>query len=107
MNANGSIDISIKVRNTGNVEGKEIVQLYIGDEECSLLRPVKELKDFRKIQLLPNEEKEVKFTIKPEALKFYDDKQHAWVVEPGKFKAYIAASSADIRGAVIFEYIHR
>ena len=38
--------------------GKEIVQLYIGDEECSVLRPVKELKDFRKVQLLPNEEKE-------------------------------------------------
>ncbi len=74
-------------------------------EECSVLRPVKELKDFRKVQLLPNEEKEVKFTIKPEALQFFDDKQRTWVAEPGKFKAYIAASSSDIRGTVTFEYI--
>ena len=104
MNTDGSIDVSVKVKNTGKVAGKEIIQLYIGDEECSVLRPVKELKDFRKVQLLPNEEKEVKFTIKPEALQFFDDKQRTWVAEPGKFKAYIAASSADIRGTVTFEY---
>lgn len=105
MNADGSIDLTVKIKNTGEIAGKEIVQLYIGDEECSVLRPVKELKDFRKVQLLPNEEKEVKFTIKPEALQFFDDKQHTWVAEPGKFKAYIAASSSDIRGTVTFEYI--
>ena len=104
MNADGSIDLTVKIKNTGEMVGKEIVQLYIGDEECSVLRPVKELKDFRKVQLLPNEEKEVKFTIKPEALQFFDDKQHTWVAEPGKFKAYIAASSSDIRGMVTFEY---
>lgn len=57
MNTDGSIDVSVKVKNTGKVAGKEIIQLYIGDEECSVLRPVKELKDFRKVQLLPNEEK--------------------------------------------------
>lgn len=102
MNADGSIDLTVKIKNTGEMVGKEIVQLYIGDEECSVLRPVKELKDFRKVQLLPNEEKEVKFTIKPEALQFFDDKQHTWVAEPGKFKAYIAASSSDIRGTVTF-----
>ena len=105
MNTDGSIDVSVKVKNTGKVAGKEIIQLYIGDEECSVLRPVKELKDFRKVQLLPNEEKEVKFTIKPEALQFFDDNQRTWVAEPGKFKAYIAASSSDIRGTVTFEYI--
>lgn len=104
MNADGSIDLTVRIRNTGKIAGKEIVQLYVGDEECSVLRPVKELKDFRKVRLLPNEEKEVKFTIKPEALQFFDDKQHTWVAEPGKFKAYIAASSSDIRGTVTFEY---
>lgn len=104
MNADGSIDLTVRIRNTGKIAGKEIVQLYVGDEECSVLRPVKELKDFRKVRLLPNEEKEVKFTIKPEALQFFDDKQHTWVAEPGKFKVYIAASSSDIRGTVTFEY---
>ena len=105
MNADGSIDLTVRIRNTGKIAGKEIVQLYVGDEECSVLRPVKELKNFRKVRLLPNEEKEVKFTIKPEALQFFDDKQRTWVAEPGKFKAYIAASSSDIRGTVTFEYI--
>ena len=107
MNADGSIDLTVRIRNTGKIAGKEIVQLYVGDEECSVLRPVKELKNFRKVRLLPNEEKEVKFTIKPEALQFFDDKQHTWVAEPGKFKAYIAASSSDIRGTVTFEYAQR
>ncbi len=107
MNADGSIDLTVRIRNTGKIAGKEIVQLYVGDEECSVLRPVKELKNFRKVRLLPNEEKEVKFTIKPEALQFFDDKQHTWVAEPGKFKAYIAASSSDIRGTVTFEYTQR
>lgn len=46
MNTDGSIDVSVKVKNTGKVAGKEIIQLYIGDEECSVLRPVKELKIF-------------------------------------------------------------
>ena len=107
MNADGSIDLTVRIRNTGKIAGKEIVQLYVGDEECSVLRPVKELKNFRKVRLLPNEEKEVKFTIKPEALQFFDDKQHTWVAEPGKFKVYIAASSSDIRGTVTFEYAQR
>lgn len=102
MTAADSIQVSVMVKNTGKVAGKEIVQLYIGDEKCSVLRPVKELKGFRKIELAPGEEKEVTFTIRAEALKFFDDKKHAWIAEPGKFKAYIAASSADVRYTLPF-----
>ncbi|MDN0077899.1 glycoside hydrolase family 3 C-terminal domain-containing protein [Bacteroides gallinaceum] len=105
MNQDGSLTVSVKVKNTGTVTGKEIVQLYIGDEKCSVLRPVKELKGFRKVALRPGEEKEVTFTVTPDALKFFDDKRHEWVAEPGKFKAYIGASSADIRGTVSFELL--
>lgn len=105
MNQDGSLTVSVKVKNTGTVAGKEIVQLYIGDEKCSVLRPVKELKGFRKVALRPGEEKEVTFTVTPDALKFFDDKRHEWVAEPGKFKAYIGASSADIRGTVSFELL--
>lgn len=103
MNQDGTLTVSVKVKNAGTVAGKETVQLYIGDEKCSVLRPVKELKGFQKIALRPGEEKEVTFTITPDALKFFDDKRHEWVTEPGKFKAYIGASSADIRGTVAFE----
>lgn len=98
-----SLSISIPVTNTGDVNGKETVQLYIGDDKASVLRPVKELKSFEKIELAPGETKTVNFTVKPDDLKFYDDKTAQWVAEPGKFRAYIGSSSADIRATVPFE----
>ncbi len=98
-----SASATIPVSNTGSVEGKEVVQLYIGDESASVLRPLKELKGFEKISLKPGEEKAVTFTVKPDDLKFYDDKTGSWRAEPGKFKAYIGSSSADIRATVPFE----
>lgn len=100
--AAGKIQVTIPVTNTGNREGKEIVQLYIGDEKCSVQRPLKELKHFAKVTLNPGETKEVSFTITPDDLKFYDDNRKQWVAEPGKFKVYIGASSADIRSVVDF-----
>ena len=69
-----------------------------------MLRPVKELKGFDKVALAPGETKVVRFEIKPDALKYFDDKAHQWVAEPGKFKALIGASSTDIRQTVPFEY---
>ncbi len=105
LTTDGNLSISVKVRNTGNVAGKETVQLYIGDEKSSVLRPLKELKDFQKITLQPGEEQVVTFTITSESLKFFDDRRHEWVAEPGKFKAYIGASSADVRGTVTFELL--
>jgi len=103
ITADNSLTVTIPVKNTGSVAGKEVVQLYVGDEKCSVLRPVKELKAFQKITLAPGEEKEVTFTITPDDLKFYDEAVGGWTAEPGKFKAYIGASSADIRGTVPFE----
>lgn len=104
LQANSSIEIALTIKNTGSVAGKEIVQLYIGDEKSSVPRPLKELKGFLKVPLAPGEEKEVKFSVTPEDLMFFDDKKHEWVVEPGKFKAYIAASAEDVRATIPFEY---
>ena len=97
---NDSIQVSVKIKNTGLAKGKEIVQLYIEDEKCSLLRPKKELKGFHKVELEPNEEKTIQFHIDINDLTFFDDSKQKWIAEPGKFKAYIAASSEDIRGVV-------
>ena len=68
-----------------------------------MARPVKELKGFKKVKLAPGEETEVSFTIDKEDLSFFDDAKHAWVAEPGKFEAIVAASAADIKGRVPFE----
>ena len=105
MQGNDSITVAVKVKNTGTTYGKEIVQLYIGDDKCSLPRPLKELKGFRKVALNPGEEKEIEFVIHTDDLKFYDDAKQAWTAEPGDFKAYVAASSADVRGVAPFKYI--
>lgn len=103
MTADGMLTVSVPVKNVGSVAGKEIIQLYVGDEKCSVLRPTKELKHFTKIALEPEEEKTVTFTITPDDLKFYDETASAWTLEPGKFKVYIGASSTDIRGVIPFE----
>ncbi len=103
MNADDTISFTVTVKNTGSIEGQEIVQLYVSDKKSSLPRPVKELKAFKKVKLAPGEEKQVSFTIAKDALSFYDPAKKGWVAEPGKFEAIIAASATDIKGVVPFE----
>ena len=103
MNKNGSVNVSVTVKNTGNAAGAEVVQLYISDPECSVERPVKELKGFDKVFLQPGESKEVSFEINTDALSYFDAQKHEWVAEPGVFKALIGASSADIRSEAEFK----
>lgn len=103
MRADGRIRISADVTNTGSVAGAEVVQLYIGDEESALPRPVKELKGFRKVYLEPGETQTVTFDITPDLLQYYDDRQSAWLAEAGRFTASVGAASDDIRGTVSFE----
>ena len=101
--ANGRIRVSADVTNTGTRPGAEVVQLYIGDEESSLPRPVKELKGFQKVSLNPGETQTVTFEITPDMLQYYDDAKGAWVAEPGTFTAYVGAASDDIHGIARFE----
>lgn len=103
MGQDEMLTITLPVTNTGSREGSEVIQLYISDLKSSLPRPVKELKGFSKVKLAPGETREVTFTIGKEALSFFDDTRHEWVAEPGKFEAWIGASSTDIRNKVAFE----
>ena len=89
--------------NTGDREGKETVQMYVGDRKSSLPRPVKELKGFEKVSLAPGESTTVSFTIDRDDLTFFDPEKHEWVAEPGKFDVYVAAAADDVRGKVTFE----
>ena len=103
VKAGADVSVSVDVTNTGKVAGKEVVQLYIGDEQSRLERPVKELKGFSKIALEPGETKTVTFSIDPEKLMYFDDEKHEWVLEDGKFTAYVGSASDDIRTQVSFE----
>ena len=107
MGPDGTITVSVPVKNTGSRAGAEIVQLYVSDLKSSLPRPVKELKGFRKITLQPGQEQTVSFTIDRKALSFYDDTKQDWVAEPGTFEALVGASACDIRGKAAFELTAR
>lgn len=103
MTENDKITFTIPVKNTGNREGSEIVQLYISDTKSSLPRPIKELKAFEKVFLKPGEEKAVKLTINKSALSYFDADKHEWVAENGDFEAIIGASATDIKSKVEFK----
>lgn len=97
IDENAAVTVSFKVKNTGSVAGAEIAQLYVGDEESTIFRPVKELKGFKKVYLEPGEEKEIKIELGRRAFAFWNVNTNDWCVESGKFKIYVGASSADIR----------
>jgi len=97
------LTISLKVKNTGEVAGKEVIQLYVKDKESALLRPEKELKKFAKISLEPGQTKEVTFSLESRDFSYFDPRRKMWVVESGEFIISAAASSRDIR---LSETIH-
>ena len=92
-----AVTVRLKVKNTGNVAGKEIVQLYVRDVKSTIFRPEKELKGFVKVDLQPGEETEVTIELDRRAFAFYDVEQQDWVVEAGEFDILVGASSQDIR----------
>jgi beta-glucosidase len=92
MNRDGSIEVSVDVTNSGNYDGKEVVQLYIRDLVGSVTRPVKELKGFQKVMIKKGETETVSFTITVEDLKFYNYDLE-YVAEPGEFEIATAGSS--------------
>lgn len=103
VSANGVLKASVKVKNIGSRDGKEIVQLYIGEENPLLERPTKELKAFEKVSLAPGETKTVKFEIPVSDLAYFNADTHSWVLDSGhKFTAYFAAASDDVRGTADF-----
>lgn len=97
------ITVSVKVKNNSNIGGKEVIQLYIQDLVASSVRPVKELKGFKKEYFEPFEEKEITFTITVDMLKFWSEKLE-YKVEPGEFKVFVGQNASDTKEA-IFELI--
>ena len=97
MDENDILNVSFKVKNTGDVSGYEITQLYVADKESTIYRPVKELKAFKKVWLNPGETKEITLSLNKRAFAFYNVNINDWCVESGDFEILVGASSADIR----------
>ncbi|PNR94284.1 glycosyl hydrolase family 3 [Petrotoga sp. HWH.PT.55.6.1] len=96
INDNETLNVKVKVKNTGNMRGKEIIQLYVKDIESRVNRPEKELKGFEKIQLEPGEEKTVNFKLDKRAFAYYNTEINDWHVESGEFEILVGKSSKDI-----------
>lgn len=95
--------VSVDITNTGQVAGKEVVQVYVHDTQSTLARPIKELKRFAKVALAPGEMQTVTFSLDHATFAYWDDAQHAWVAEAGEFEVLIGSSSQDIRVREMFQ----
>jgi beta-glucosidase len=93
----GPLTVTADIRNTGTRAGDEVVQLYARDVEASVKRPKTQLMAFERINLAPGQTRTVRFTVSPDRFAFWDEKRHAWIVEPGAFDVMIGSSSTDIR----------
>lgn len=93
---NETVKVKVDVTNSGSRPGKEVIQLYISDIESTVIRPVKELRDFAKVELQPGETKTVEFTLGKRAFAYWNTQLHDWHVETGEFEIIIGKSSRDI-----------
>lgn len=91
------LKLTVSIKNTGKVKGKEVVQLYVTDKESTLQRPEKELKKFAKIELEAGETKEISFSLESRDFSYFDAHRNMWIAESGEFIISIGASSRDIR----------
>jgi beta-glucosidase len=94
ISANGTIEASVEVTNTGNRHGVEVIQLYVHDKVSSVTRPMKELKGFQRVELAAGETKNVTITLDASQLAFYNRKME-FIVEPGEFDVMVGNSSRD------------
>lgn len=85
--------VSVRIKNTGSVEGKQVVQLYVAPRKASIVRPIKELKAFRKVQLQAGEEQEMRFELTEQMFRYFDAEKHEWVTDKGAYDIYIGTAS--------------
>ena len=97
IKADGTLNVSVDITNTGRCAGDEVAQLYVHQQKSSVKVPVKELRGFQRVNLQPGETKAVAFALPASKLAIWDETTHGFVVNPGKFDIMVGASSADIR----------
>ena len=96
-NLDQPLKVSFDVRNTGNRQGAEVAELYVGDSHASVPRPAKELKGFVKVDLKPGEARHVELTLDRRAFSFYDVTKSDWSAEPGDFTVLVGGSSDNMQ----------
>ena len=92
----GPLTVRVALTNTGSRSGAEVVQLYVSQRNPTVVRPKKELKAFRRVELAPGKSREVEFELDRSALAYCDDRTHGWRVDPGEYVLSLGTSSADI-----------
>ena len=105
IKAGSSLSFKIDIKNTGAMDGQEIVQIYVRDIESSVERPLKELKDFQKVQLNAGAKKTLHFTLTERDFAFWDVKTENWVVEPGQFEILVGSASNNILAKGLLEIV--
>lgn len=101
---NEKIIVSLKLKNVGDNDGAEVVQIYVGDPNSTMTKPMKELKAFKKIFVHKGETANVEIAIPVADIAYYNTMLHSWVVENGRYDIYVGSSSQDIRSVVSFMY---
>jgi beta-glucosidase len=93
----GSVQVRVKVKNSGSRTGAEVVQVYVHAGQSSVDRPQKELKGFAKLELKAGESKSASIALKKDAFQYFDEQKEQWVLEPGRYEILVGSSSRDIR----------
>lgn len=96
FNGKGRLKVNVKIKNTGAITGKEVVQVYVGQDRPVIFKAKKELRDFNKVELKPGEEKTLTFTIDKDDFVYWNVNTHDWEIEAGNYKIYVGTSSEDI-----------
>ena len=95
--AKDTVQVSVDVTNSGGRDGDEVVQVYVHQQKCGVVQPIKQLKAFKRIHLAKGQKQTVTFPLAIGDWAYWDVKTHSAVVEPGAFDVMVGASSADIR----------
>ena len=93
----GTMEVTFKLKNTGSRKGKEVAQIYIQNPKCNYLRPLKELRGFKKVLIEPGEQKEITIKLEERSFSIYDEDRKEFIMPKGNYKILVASSSDDIR----------
>jgi beta-glucosidase len=100
---NGAVHVSVKVKNTGDRAGAEVVQLYVHNVDGPKPQPREQLQGFTRVDLKPGEEKEINFTVPAEQLSSWSTAKKAFVINSGRFEVFVGGASDDVRQSGSFE----